>query len=149
MPRLYSGLYNFLLASYPDIQAAVYLEEASSKFAYLKGYDEIHHETDDKEYELCICLDSSDEERLGDFNVYLKRAKKSLCIDHHVTNTRYCQVNLVAADASSASEVLFEQLNPDNVDKMWQNACIQGSYMIPVCSSIPALLQRRWRLPVS
>lgn len=111
------GLYNFLLASYPDIQAAVYLEEASSKFAYLKGYDEIHHETDDKEYELCICLDSSDEERLGDFNVYLKRAKKSLCIDHHVTNTRYCQVNLVAADASSASEVLFEQLNPDNVDK--------------------------------
>ena len=57
------GLYNYLLASYPDIQAAVYLEEASSKFAYLKGYDEIHHETDDKEYELCICLDSSDEER--------------------------------------------------------------------------------------
>ena len=56
------GLYNYLLASYPDIQAAVYLEEASSKFAYLKGYDEIHHETDDKEYELCICLDSSDEE---------------------------------------------------------------------------------------
>ena len=49
--------------------------------------------------------------------MYLKRAKKSLCIDHHVTNTRYCQVNLVAADASSASEVLFEQLNPDNVDK--------------------------------
>ena len=35
------GLYNYLLASYPDIQAAVYLEEASSKFAYLKGYDEI------------------------------------------------------------------------------------------------------------
>lgn len=60
-----------------DIQAAVYLEEASSKFAYLKGYDEIHHETDDKEYELCICLDSSDEERLGDFNVYLKRRKKA------------------------------------------------------------------------
>ena len=28
------GLYNYLLASYPDIQAAVYLEEASSKFAY-------------------------------------------------------------------------------------------------------------------
>ena len=111
------GLYNYLLASYPDIQAAVYLEEASSKFAYLKGYDEIHHETDDREYELCICLDSSDEERLGDFKVYLKSAKKSLCIDHHITNTRYCEINLVAADASSASEVLFEQLNPDSIDK--------------------------------
>ena len=31
------GLYNYLLASYPDIQAAVYLEEASSKFAYLRA----------------------------------------------------------------------------------------------------------------
>ena len=111
------GLYNYLLASYPDIQAAVYLEEASSKFAYLKGYDEIHHETDDREYELCICLDSSDEERLGDFKVYLKRAKKSLCIDHHITNTRYCEINLVAADASSASEVLYDLLDNELFDK--------------------------------
>ena len=49
--------------------------------------------------------------------MYLKRAKKSLCIDHHVTNTRYCQVNLVAADASSASEVLYDLLDNELFDK--------------------------------
>ena len=70
------GLYHYLQISRPDIRAAVYLEESSPKFSYLKGYDAIRHQADDDSYELCICLDSGDEERLGEFGIYLKRAKK-------------------------------------------------------------------------
>ena len=111
------GLYHYLQISRPDIRAAVYLEESSPKFSYLKGYDAIRHQADDDSYELCICLDSGDEERLGEFGIYLKRAKKSLCLDHHITNTRYCEVNLVAENASSTCEVLFEQLDEEKIDK--------------------------------
>ena len=35
------GLYHYLQISCPDIRAAVYLEESSPKFSYLKGYDAI------------------------------------------------------------------------------------------------------------
>ena len=96
------GLYHYLQISRPDIRAAVYLEESSPKFSYLKGYDAIRHQADDDSYELWI---------------YLKRAKKSLCLDHHITNTRYCEVNLVAENASSTCEVLFEQLDEEKIDK--------------------------------
>ena len=64
------GLYHYLQISRPDIRAAVYLEESSPKFSYLKGYDAIRHQADDDSYELCICLDSGDEERLGEFGIY-------------------------------------------------------------------------------
>ena len=51
------GLYNYLRLNCPDIRAAVYLEEASDKFGYLKGFDEIRHRADGENYELCVCLD--------------------------------------------------------------------------------------------
>ena len=111
------GLYHYIQTNYPAIRAAVYLEESSPKFVYLTGYDAILHETDEERYELCICLDCGDEERLGSFGVYLANASKSLCLDHHITNTRFCEVNLVSENASSTCEVLFEQLDEEKIDK--------------------------------
>lgn len=111
------GLYHYIQTNYPAIRAAVYLEESSPKFGYLAGYDAILHETDEERYELCICLDCGDEERMGAFGVYLANASKSLCLDHHITNTRFCEVNLVSENASSTCEVLFEQLDEEKIDK--------------------------------
>lgn len=111
------GLYHYIQTNYPAIRAAVYLEESSPKFGYLAGYDAILHETDEERYELCICLDCGDEERLGSFDVFLANASKSLCLDHHITNTRFCEVNLVSENASSTCEVLFEQLDEEKIDK--------------------------------
>ena len=111
------GLYHYIQTNYPAIRAAVYLEESSPKFGYLTGYDAILHETDEERYELCICLDCGDEERLGFFGVFLANASKSLCLDHHITNTRFCEVNLVSENASSTCEVLFEQLDEEKIDK--------------------------------
>ena len=111
------GLYHYIQTNYPAIRAAVYLEESSPKFGYLAGYNAILHETDEERYELCICLDCGDEERLGSFGVFLANASKSLCLDHHITNTRFCEVNLVSENASSTCEVLFEQLDEEKIDK--------------------------------
>ncbi len=111
------GLKNYLNAQYPQTAVTVYLEEPSEKFAYLKGFDEIRHQADERQYDLCICLDCGSRDRLGDFERYLDSAKKSLCLDHHVTNTRYAQANLVCDHASSTCEVLFEQLDEEKIDK--------------------------------
>lgn len=111
------GLYNYLRLNYPDIRAAVYLEKASSKFSYLRGFDTIRSQTDHESYQLCVCLDSGDVQRLGDFACYLEHADQSLCIDHHVTNTRYGATNLVADHASSTCEVLFDQLDEGKIDR--------------------------------
>lgn len=110
--------YHYIRQQYQDIRVTVYMEPVSDKFSYLDGFDRIQHEgTGEQTYDLCICLDSSDKERLGEFSRYLDGAAKSICIDHHITNTRYAEVNIVEADASSTCEVLYGLLQEDAVTK--------------------------------
>lgn len=111
------GLYNYLLLNYPDVRTGIYLEEASEKFSYMNGFDKIRHTVDGDSYELCICLDCGDIDRLGEFACYLERARASLCMDHHVTNTRFAVSNLVEEHSSSTCEVLYKQLDSGKIDK--------------------------------
>ncbi len=72
------GLYNYLQLNYPNMKASVYLEEAADKFVYLKGFETIRHETDEETYDLCVCLDCGDLERLGNFPAIWSGQKEPL-----------------------------------------------------------------------
>lgn len=109
---------HYIKARYPHMEVDIYLEPVSKKLSYLAGINQIRHEkTEEKPYDLCICLDSSDRERLGEFGSFLDGARRSICVDHHITNTRYAQVNVVDPDASSTCEVLYGLLDEQWIDK--------------------------------
>lgn len=111
------GLYTYLKHQYSDIKVDLYLEPVPDKFKFLKYSDEIKSICDeDIEYDLFISLDSSDVDRLGDFEKYFKNAKKTLCIDHHISNTSFATENIVYPNASSASEVVYTLLDEEKVD---------------------------------
>lgn len=109
------AMWNYIRENYPQKQVEVHLEQPSEKFSYLAGFETISQEIHDTPYDLCICLDSSDKERLGDFGIFLSQAKQSICIDHHVTNMGYAQDNIVDARASSTCEVLFGLLEEEKI----------------------------------
>ena len=82
---------NYITEQYPEKTVDVYLETPPVKFSYLKQFERICSDPETgKQYDLCICLDSGDRERLGKNVVYLDTAKTSICIDHHITNQGYC-----------------------------------------------------------
>lgn len=112
------AVYNYLAEQYPEKTVQVYLEKPPLKFGYLKAFDRISQNTDTGiTYDLCICLDSGDRERLGNFCVYLEQAKHSICLDHHITNTGYAEVNQIHAEASATCEVLFSFLKEEKITK--------------------------------
>ncbi|MCI8577067.1 MAG: bifunctional oligoribonuclease/PAP phosphatase NrnA [Lachnospiraceae bacterium] len=112
------AVWNYLAGQYPDKEIQVYLEQPPVKFHYLKRFDDISQDTDSgKQYDLCICLDSSDTERLGDFAGYLAGASQSICIDHHVTNRGYAMENIIDPDASATCELLCGFLDQDQIDQ--------------------------------
>ena len=112
------GLYNYIKENYKNLTVDIYLEEMPQKFSYLNHFNQISHDTAcDKKYDLCICLDSGDRGRLGDFVKYLDEAADSLCIDHHITNTRYANENIVMEHSSSTCEVLFDLMEEDKISK--------------------------------
>lgn len=112
------AVYNYLAEQHPEVEAAVYLEPPSVKFSYLKGFDSIISDfSEDKEHDLCICLDCSDTLRFGEAVKFLKTAKKSLCVDHHFTNLKYADENIVEDKASSTCEVLYGLLDGSKISK--------------------------------
>lgn len=109
---------NYITKQYPEKTVDVYLEMPPVKFSYLKQFDRISQDADTgKQYDLCICLDSGDRERLGKNVVYLDTAKSSICIDHHITNQGYAQENFVNADASAACEFLYDFLDEEKISR--------------------------------
>lgn len=120
------GLYNYIREVYPEKAVTVYLEHIKHEFRFLEGADAINHSfTDQKGHDLFIVLDCGDEERLGDYAIYLKKAKKIFCVDHHISNQGFGDDYIVVPEASSTCEILFEQFDYDKISK----ACAEALYM--------------------
>lgn len=109
----------YLRKEMPGAQVDVYLEQPGDSFHCMKGIDTIldasEKEAQEKVYDVFICLDCS-KERLGDAEVIFDHARKTVNIDHHVSNTGCADINYIKPDASSASELVFEVLEEDKLD---------------------------------
>jgi len=108
------GLYNYIIENFEGKQVKVCLEKPSTKFAFMNGF-ELISEDPFMEAELLISLDASDRERLGSRGVMLESAAQSICIDHHITNTKFAKFNIVEDFRSSTCELLYTLLDSDKV----------------------------------
>ena len=112
------ALYNYLKKNRPDLQVKVYLEYVDSKFDIIKSVKEIDTKGyDGTVYDLFISLDTASLDRLGQNEEFFTNARRTACIDHHASNKGYADYNYIVAEASSASEVLFNVLDEDKFDK--------------------------------
>ena len=112
------ALYLNIRKYFPDIEADVYLEDRKPVFDYIDRMDEVKTEAEeDKVYDLFITCDVSALDRLAVARKYFDAAKKTACIDHHASNDGYADYNYILPKASSASEVLYDLLDEDLIDK--------------------------------
>ncbi|MDC7290206.1 bifunctional oligoribonuclease/PAP phosphatase NrnA [Blautia schinkii] len=111
------ALYLYIKEYYPEIQADVYLDHPKPVFGYIDCMDEVKMEAEgEKEYDLFVTCDVSDKKRLALAGDYFDHAKQTLCIDHHVSNQGFAQINHVMGDISSACEVLYGLMEPEKVN---------------------------------
>ena len=111
------GLYGYLKKNYPEIEADVCLEPPTEKMNFVPNIDVIRTDYPDHEpYDLMICLDASNLERIGKAAKYFEQAKHTINIDHHISNTYFADENYVEGQSSSACEVLYGFLDPDKLD---------------------------------
>lgn len=60
------------------------------------------------EYDLCLCLDCGDRQRLGDRDRIFKQIDNSISIDHHRNNDNFADENYVIEDAAATGEILYD-----------------------------------------
>jgi len=102
-----------------------------ANLVFLKDAD-IIAQTDDtaiKDADLIIFVDCADASRLGPayyrMTDELERPRRTINIDHHVTNTRFAQINLVVPNSASTAEILTHlyealdiEIDPDTATTM-------------------------------
>ena len=111
------ALYNYILENMPETDVDLYLEQPGSEFYYLKNIDKIKNTPEDKKYDVFFVLDCSSLDRIEPFISCFNKASKTVCIDHHVSNTGFTDLSKIEPQASSACEVLYGTMDADKISR--------------------------------
>ncbi len=111
------ALYEYLKKVNKNAEVKVFLQEPGDIFAILKGFDEIITDFPEEEpFDVFFVLDC-EKDRTGDSVKYIEKAKKTINIDHHISNSGSCIKNVIYPNIGSASEVLYYLLEKEYMDK--------------------------------
>ena len=111
------ALYNYIVENMPETDVDLYLEQPGSEFYYLKNIDKIKNTPEDKKYDVFFVLDCSSLDRIEPFISCFNNAYKTVCIDHHVSNTGFTDLSKIEPQASSACEVLYGTMDADKISR--------------------------------
>lgn len=110
------ALSEYLKKRMPDAYIKVFLEKPSDIFSSLKGFDEIDSSfAENTVFDVFFCLDCA-AERLGDSRRFFDSAVKTVNIDHHISNTGCADVNYIRPQTGSASELIYDLMDPTFLD---------------------------------
>lgn len=110
--------YNYIKTYYPDVCVDVYLEPIPNIFKFMENSADICSDFSvEKTYDLFVVQDCGDLGRLGGAAHFFENAKKTVCIDHHISNQSFADENYIFPEASSTSELIFELLPKERITK--------------------------------
>lgn len=98
-------------------EVSVYLEQPPETSGAIKGIEQIQTEaSEDKVYDVFFALDC-EKSRLGFAEKLFEQAKKTINVDHHISNLGCGRVNYVVPTASSTSELIYDLLDKEQMDR--------------------------------
>lgn len=119
--------YRYLKNIYPDKEITAYLEVLPERFAFMDEDGAIlSHELPKGQFDLVIAVDSSTADCLGSAQEAFYQAKKTVCVDHHISNRSYAGQNFINVSASSTCEVLYEMMSDEDIDEKIAEALYIG-----------------------
>ncbi|MGI6072083.1 MAG: DHH family phosphoesterase [Lachnospiraceae bacterium] len=112
------ALYGYLLKNYPDVSTDVFLEKPSDKLSFIKYSDRIINDCSAAGgHDLMFCLDCASIDRMGMAIDCFRKAGRTICIDHHVSNSGYADENYIYPDKSSCCEALYGFMEKGRIDR--------------------------------
>jgi phosphoesterase RecJ-like protein len=108
------AVYNYLVDNLPDGDIHIFLQSIPNIYKFLKNSDHIEEPGAKQEpFDLFIALDCGDTDRLGPSAEYFENAKSTFCIDHHLSNSSFADINDIEPHNSSTCEMVFDRLQQD------------------------------------
>ncbi len=119
-----SELALYLMLKEMGKKVVVYNQDRTpERYEFLPAAHNISHSLNNVEqYDTCFVLDCSDLTRVGDEAENIRKIKKLINIDHHVSNHGFSSLKMLDAKASSTGELVFRLMREMRF-KMSRNIC--------------------------
>ena len=112
------ALYQYLTKFLDNVKVTVYLETPPLIFSQLKGFDCIESNfPDEEDFDVFFVLDCNIE-RLGEGAKYFHSAKKTINIDHHISNIGEGDLNYVVPTIGSTSEIIYDLITQESGEEV-------------------------------
>ncbi|MCD8119319.1 MAG: bifunctional oligoribonuclease/PAP phosphatase NrnA [Lachnospiraceae bacterium] len=117
------ALANYIWENFPNsCEVSVYFDRITSDLRYLKEDGNVILWKDAMERgveapDLFVIVDCSTVDRLGILAPVFEGAKRTFCIDHHVSNDAFADGNVIVPDASSTCEVLYDLMDEERISQ--------------------------------
>ena len=96
-------------------KAYVIMQEYSKRYEFLPSIKEAVKNVKEDSYDLLICVDTSDRERLVITNEDFEKAKHVIAFDHHKNSKIPAEVLVVNDEAPATCEILYDFLLKENI----------------------------------
>lgn len=134
------GLALYLRKEMPDARVDVFLEPLRDElYKNIPGAETVitDFRTDVDSYDAFIVLDSA-KDRIAGAEPFFDRAKKTINIDHHISNPGCGTVNYVNGQSSSACELVYEVIDSGRIDRDIAQALYVGIVTDTGCFRFPS-----------
>jgi len=126
-----TAVYNYIRDNFPGIAVKLFLENFPESYRIVRGTEaaqSAYTKEKDGIFDLAFLMDTPSFERVGANGAEcIRSAKKTINIDHHISNPlNLCTMNLVEPEASSACEVLYMNLDKAKVSRETANSLYLG-----------------------
>lgn len=95
----------------------IFQDEIPDDLVFIPSVEKIKNKfPNDENIDLIVICDCSEKKRIGDIILddTLKKIK-CICIDHHISNNKFCSLNLIDSKASATCELMYDLLLKMNV----------------------------------
>lgn len=106
------GFYHYLTSINKAVDMVIL--DIPKVFNFLPSINNVVDNSNNK-YDLGIVVDCASRERIGQKEDLLSRCKDTIVIDHHMSNTNYCDVNYVMGEISSCCQVIYSLFKEWNI----------------------------------
>ena len=144
------ALWQYLTKYLQDAYVQVFLEAPPEIFRDIRGFETINSDFPEEEvFDVFFALDCG-ADRLGGAEKYFRAAKKTINIDHHVSNQGTGHMNHMRPDVGSVCEVLFDLMEQEKMDKDIAEAIyigmIHDTGVFQYSNTTPATLEKAAKL---
>lgn len=94
-------------------KVTVVMQKVPKTYEFLKGYHDIVSTSND-DFNLGIVLDCSTRERIGQLTDLTTKCQHLVCLDHHIINSGYADINYIEHTASSCCQIVYYFLKKFN-----------------------------------